>query len=117
MGYAEVYGYAEMCAAAATAQGIDQIADALRANALPVQVEQTGGFTMVAVVRLNGHVVAITDEGSPEFPAYLVGHYPGTSWDEGEGDVEEETTDYRFDVPTLREVCRIVREMTNAGRF
>ena len=42
--------YDELERQAATAQGLDPVVDAMKAAGLPVVVEQTGGFTMVATV-------------------------------------------------------------------
>lgn len=70
--------YAERCAWAATHQGLDPIVASLGDADIFADVEQTGGFTMVAVVTcVCGHV-AIVDDGA----AYLVGTYPGNSWHE-----------------------------------
>jgi hypothetical protein len=38
--------YEDACACAATAQGLDPIADVLRAAGIPFTIDQTGGFTM-----------------------------------------------------------------------
>ena len=45
--------YAEGCAHAATAQGLDPITEALRAAGIPHRVDQTGGFCMVVRVPLT----------------------------------------------------------------
>ena len=68
-------------AAAATKQGLDPVVAALSEAGIDFEVEQTGGFTMVATVTRPGGVAAITTEGDDE---YLVGQYRGDAWVEGE---------------------------------
>jgi hypothetical protein len=86
--------YAARCAAAATAQGLDPVVDALTAAGIESVVEQTGGFTMVVTVRHDGGTIAITADGDD--PAtYLIGHYPGDTWDEG----TDEEIEHAYDQP------------------
>lgn len=82
-------GYLAACQAATTAQGLDPVVAALKRAGYPVDVEQTGGFTMVAVVPAAdpAHgVVAITDDGTPDAPRYMVGVYAGDTWETGNGE-------------------------------
>jgi len=72
---------AEACASAATLQGLDGIVEYLRREVgYIVEVEQTGGFVMVATIYLrDGDTfpnVCITNEGEgDEQPTYIVGLY------------------------------------------
>lgn len=56
--------YADACANATSAQGLDPVIDALTLAGVPVEVWQTGGFCMVAAVRdIEGDgIIAITGE-------------------------------------------------------
>ena len=60
--------YAEGCAHAATAQGLDPITEALRAAGIPYAVDQTGGFCMCVNVPLRegGSVYLYVTAGSAE---------------------------------------------------
>lgn len=73
--------YQDRCQLAATAQGLDPIVEALNAADIWVDVAQTGGFCMVAVVPCTDGVVAIIDDGGE----YVIGAHPGTTWEDGEG--------------------------------
>jgi hypothetical protein len=68
--------YAEACRRAATAQGLDPIAAALTAAGIPVEIDQTGGFTMCARIQHpDGRYLYVTEE-EHDPPAYMVGEYP-----------------------------------------
>lgn len=71
--------YENACIAAATFQGLDGITAHLRAAGYRVEVEQTGGFTMVATIYLAAPAaypqVCVTNEGGEDDPAYIVGLY------------------------------------------
>lgn len=76
--------YDAACDAAADAQGITAIANALRALEIDVEVEQTGGFCMVAYVRPEGGpIIALSNDGPILVCVYLS---------------EEAEMDGRFDV-------------------
>lgn len=56
--------YAARSKEAADRQGITAIADALTAVGVSVEIEQTGGFIMVAYVRpTDGRIIALNDDG------------------------------------------------------
>lgn len=93
--------YTERCVAAATAQGLDPVVAALTEAGLAPQVEQTGGFTMVAVVYATDGVVAITADGDD---AYLVCWHDGDGWTEG-----REEMGYQYGVDRTHMVL-LVRE-------
>ena len=76
------YNYARACQVAADEQGITAIVDALAAAGITADVEQTGGFTMIATVRRNGWALTINDIGG-ESPI-LLGSQPETGWDNGD---------------------------------
>lgn len=79
--------YLVACKAAATAQGLDPVVEALTGAGIEVDVEQTGGFTMVAVVRGANGVVAIIDDtldADATEKTYLVGLHLGTAWQDGD---------------------------------
>jgi len=79
--------YEEACRRAATDQGLDPIVAELAAAGITHHVEQTGGFTMVAVVPLfttRGAWVGITS-GDPGW--FVVGY----DSDEDEGTVVAES--------------------------
>jgi len=80
--------YADACKRAATLQGLDTVVEALTAAGLPAEVEQTGGFTMVATVYCAEGALVVTDDGVDE-PAYLLGVYPGEAWTDGEDHDDE----------------------------
>lgn len=84
--------YSERCKLATTAQGLDPVVDALTAAGLPVEVEQTGGFNMVATVRAPGVVVGIIDDAT----GYLACVYWGDAWDEG-GEAEAQSENLTLD--------------------
>jgi hypothetical protein len=75
-------GYIEACQAAADAQGITEIVEALAPVGIEAEVWQTGGFCMVAAVRgASGDLHVVTKDGS-----YLLCHYPDAdTWTEDEG--------------------------------
>lgn len=79
-------GYIEACQAAADAQGITEIVEALAPVGIEADVWQTGGFCMVAAIRgTSGDLHVVTKDGS-----YLLGHYPDeNTWTEDEGTVTE----------------------------
>ena len=78
--------YQMACAEAATEQGLDPIVNVLRAEGYPVEVEQAGGFTMVATIRDKADsMLGITcDGGEASDLQYLVVKYPPGAWDNGE---------------------------------
>lgn len=105
-------GYLAACQNATTAQGLDPVVAALTRAGYSVQVEQTGGFTMVAVTDAAdpAHgIVAITDDGTPGEPRYMVGAYMGDTWNTGESD----------DVPTryADDVVGMVADVASARDF
>lgn len=73
--------YADACRKATTDQGLDPIVDVLTALEIPITVDQTGGFTMVARVQLRDHddatYLGITEEVHQPKPRYLVCRYDG----------------------------------------
>ena len=79
------YNYQAACKAAADAQGVTLIADVLRMAGYTVAIEQTGGFTMVAIVSHPRGTVAVTDDGYLGMTDYIIGAYPHDSWETGEG--------------------------------
>lgn len=82
-------GYLAACQAATTRQGLDPVVTELTRAGIPVDVAQTGGFTMVATVPAAdpAHgMVGIIDDGEPGAPRYMVGVYVGDTWDTGESD-------------------------------
>lgn len=73
-----VVNYETACAEAATDQGLDGIVQHLKGAGIEVEVEQTGGFCMVATVyvrRPGLAYIGITNEGSEDDPEYLVVPY------------------------------------------
>ena len=74
--------YERANAEAATRQGLDPVRRALRAKGIPVQIENTGGFTMVAVVPSHDGKIGIS-EGERD-RRYLTVFYEGRAWDNGE---------------------------------
>lgn len=104
--------YEEACVAAATDQGLDPIVAALEAAGVPVSVEQTGGFCMVAYVygESDGPVsVGITDAetiGSGESGALVC----RVTWD-GNASIEEAVAN----ACPLDELAALVR-LVIAGR-
>jgi hypothetical protein len=90
--------YTDRCVAAATAQGLDPVVDALTAAGLPVELEQTGGFTMVATVRSLSGVVTVTDDDG-----YSVARFTGTSWDDGDC---AETYTFGLDLAAMLDTVR-----------
>lgn len=108
--------YSAACARAATAQGLDPIVTALRAAGYPVDVEQTGGFCMVAYVpactsaRIDADRIGITSSETAPVeavgnenvePTYLVVVYNGDEDPEG---------DTLNDCATVTEVLAIVAD-------
>jgi hypothetical protein len=69
--------YTEACKSAAEAQGLGQFWD--RPG---WQVEQTGGFTMVACRYLDGTVWTVTHESEDEDGGYLAAHQPREAWED-----------------------------------
>lgn len=63
-------GYSAACRRAATDQGLDPFVEAARAADLPVQVWQTGGFTMLAAV-VGVPLFTVSYESG-----YIVGQWP-----------------------------------------
>ncbi len=99
----DMHDYDAACRAAATRQGLDPIAERLHSEGIEHAVEQTGGFTMVVTIPLPTGTIAITRDGQDEERPYLLGIYPGDSWQEG-GD---EPLDHHDQ--TLDEVVAIIR--------
>jgi hypothetical protein len=79
--------YDAACKQATTSQGLDPVVARLEAERLVVDVEQTGGFTMVATVKVPAGTVGITADSDDDRP-YLVAFYPGQDWDQGEQERE-----------------------------
>jgi hypothetical protein len=77
--------YERRCQAAATAQGLDPLTEALSAAGIEHAVEQTGGFCMVVTVTARGCVLAMTQDGAVE--PWLLGLYTAKQW-AGEGDTD-----------------------------
>ena len=90
--------YDEACKAAATAQGLDPVLEALRDKRL-VELEQTGGFCMAVTVGYENGTWAITAEGS----TYYAYWYPGETWHEGPAEDGVEHT-----APSIDELVRTV---------
>jgi hypothetical protein len=71
--------YHEACKQATTDQGLDPVVDFLSRADLPVTVDQTGGFCMVAAVysKDRSHWVWVTDDGEyfGDQPLYHLGYY------------------------------------------
>ena len=74
--------YDAACKGATTEQGLDPVV-ARFSEGYDFAVEQTGGFTMVATVRVPAGVVGITADSDDDKP-YLVAFYAGDDWDQGE---------------------------------
>jgi hypothetical protein len=74
--------YAAACKAAADRQGVTAIADALAAVGIDTDIDQTGGFTMVGVVRRDdGMVLTLTDDSPLDDAAeLLVGENTVARW-------------------------------------
>lgn len=94
--------YDARCVTATTEQGLDPVVARLSAEGFPVQVNQTGGFTMVATVTdsRDGRVFGITYYG----PGFLLCEYPSMAFANG-----EEEHDYRTEV-SLDEIVARLRE-------
>ena len=73
--------YDDQCRYAATRQGLDPLADALRAAGVEFNIEQTGGFTMVLTARTALGVFTMTDDG-----AIVVGLSTAREWYDVGGD-------------------------------
>lgn len=68
--------YEARCAYATTNQGLDPVVERLTAEGFPVEVEQTGGFCMVAVVTMGERVYCVTQDGG----TYHLGVYTREGW-------------------------------------
>ncbi len=69
----ETADYQRACKEAATVQGLDEIAECLRQNAIQFSIDQAGGYCMVINVPSEGDSwIGITNEGDP---AYIVCRY------------------------------------------
>jgi hypothetical protein len=105
--------YEEVCKSAATDQGLDPITAHLRKLGIPVVVEQTGGFCMVATVYLNdGHTeyIGITpgeynDEKKYRPGTWLVCFYPDRE------DIDPPVLDWHADSDR---VVALIRAHTNS---
>lgn len=95
-------GYEEACERAAEAQGVTAIENALTGAGIEVEVEQTGGFCMVAYVRpADGRVLAMANDGKVDLYVYA------TAQDEEDG--EDPTESHHFD--TEAELVTKVQEI------
>lgn len=117
--------YDERCAYATTQQGLDPVVEALAG--FGVEVEQTGGFTMVAVVTTGDDVVCVTDDtpawttvrdldgGVRQVPLmdppreYSVGVYTREAWHE----TGDEAT-YEFRARGIASLVRLVGALVGA---
>jgi hypothetical protein len=78
--------YAARCAAAATHQGLDGVADELWRTGIEYDVRNMGGFCMAIVVENGPLTVVVTTWDEPEGRA-VVGQYNTAAWLDG-GDAE-----------------------------
>lgn len=106
-----VADYDKSCAVAVLRQGLAPAVEALKSARITYEVEQTGGFTMVVTVKAPTGIYAITasDDAPGESEArYLLGFYPGTTWEDG----EHEDAFSRDGLPVDQAVA-IIREVLN----
>jgi len=92
------YDYARACERATTDQGLDPVVARFTAEGLPITVDQTGGFTMVARVQpregRGEPWIGITEEDSGDgidAPTYLVCEYANE--DDFEGTIRSTDAD------------------------
>ena len=95
------YDYDGACERATTDQGLDPVVARMKADHMPIAVDQTGGFTMVARVQVHegrgAPWIGITEEDSGDgidAPRYLVCMYANEDDYEGtiitcEADIDE----------------------------
>lgn len=99
--------YDEACKRAATDQGLDPVVAYLSEQRLPVTIEQTGGFCMVAAVYSESGNYAWISASETESDTYLLGIYDRDGEDVGiENLVRDASGSYELQLEALPALIR-----------